>query len=164
MLNMHITNVAIVAGVIVVVIKDAKMTVEEHDGNITHHYTIHYPAHPERTSDPHYKDFNAYRNRTKDTAKCAIGLHRNDFSECDLKSPLELHHSHIEFSLQNGVELKWLEADYPGVSDPDTIGAWIETAANLEWLCLFHHRGHGGVHTAAYADVEAEKYVRGLIK
>ena len=140
------------------------MTVEEHDGNITHHYTIHYPAHPERTSDPHYKDFNAYRRRTKDTAKCAIGLHRNDFSECDLKSPLELHHSHIEFSLQNGVELKWLEADYPGVSDPDTVGAWIETAANLEWLCLFHHRGHGGVHTAAYADVEAEKYVRGLIK
>ena len=140
------------------------MTVEEHDGNITHHYTSHYPAHPERTSDPHYKDFNAYRSRTKDTAKCAIGLHRNDFSECDLKSPLELHHSHIEFSLQNGVELKWLEADYPGVSDPDTIGAWIETAANLEWLCLFHHRGHGGVHTAAYADVEAEKYVRGLIK
>jgi len=140
------------------------MTIEEHDGNITHHYTIHYPAHPERTSDPHYKDFNAYRRRTKDTAKCAIGLHRNDFSECDLKSPLELHHSHIEFSLQNGVELKWLEADYPGVSDPDTVGAWIETADNLEWLCLFHHRGHGGVHTAAYADVEAEKYVRGLIK
>ena len=138
--------------------------INEHDQNITHHYTVHYPAHPERTSDPHYKDFNAYRNRTKDTAKCAIGLHRNDFSECDLKSPLELHHSHIEFSLQNGVELKWLEADYPGVSDPDTIGAWIETAANLEWLCLFHHRGHGGVHTAAYADVEAEKYVRGLIK
>ena len=164
MLNMHTTNAVIVVGVIVVVIKDAKMTVEEHDGNITHHYTIHYPAHPERTSDPHYKDFNAYRNRTKDTAKCAIGLHRNNFSECDLKSPLELHHSHIEFSLQNGVELKWLEADYPGVSDPDTIGAWIETAANLEWLCLFHHRGHGGVHTAAYADVEAEKYVRGLIK
>ena len=139
------------------------MTIEEHDGNITHHYTIHYPAHPERTSDPHYKDFNAYRNRTKDTAQCAIGLHRNDFSECDLKSPLELHHSHIEFSLQNGVELKWLETDYPGVSDPDTIGAWIETAANLEWLCLFHHRGHGGVHTAAAADYEAEKYVRGLI-
>ena len=164
MLNMHTTNAVIVVGVIVVVIKDAKMTVEGHDGNITHHYTIHYPAHPERTSDPHYKDFNAYRRRTKDTAKCAIGLHRNDFSECDLKNPLELHHSHIEFSLQNGVELKWLEADYPGVSDPDTVGAWIETAANLEWLCLFHHRGHGGVHTAAYADVEAEKYVRGLIK
>ena len=161
MLNMLIINVAIVAGVIVVVIK---MTIEEHDQNITHHYTIHYPAHPERISDPHYKDFNAFRRRTKDTAQCAVGAHRNDFSECSLDKPLELHHSHIEFSLQNGVELKWLEIDYPGVSDPDNVGAWIETAANLEWLCLFHHRGHGGVHTAAYADVEAEKYVRGLIK
>jgi len=140
------------------------MTVGEHDANITHHYSIHYPAHPERTSDPHYKDFNAFRRRTHDTAVCAIGAHRNDFSECDLTKPLELHHAHIEFSLQNGVDLKWLEVDYPGVSNPDEVGAWVESADNLEWLCIFHHRGHGGVHTAAYADVEAEKYVRGLIK
>ena len=76
---------------------------------------------------------------------------------------MELHHSHIEFSLQNGVDLKWLEADYPGVSDPDTVGAWVESAENLEWLCIFHHRGRGGKHTVAAADFEAERYVRGLI-
>ena len=140
------------------------MTVESHDQNVTHHYIVHYPAHPERTSDPHYIDFNHFRQKTKDTAVCNIGAHRNDYSECDSDHPLELHHTYIEFSLQNGVELKWLEADYPGVSDPDTVGAWVESAANLEWLCLFHHRGHGGVHTAAAADYEAEKYVRGLIK
>ena len=140
------------------------MTVEEHDGNITHHYTIHYPAHPERTSDPHYKDFNSYRKRTKDTAQCSVGLHRNDFNECALDKPLELHHSHVEFSLQNGVDLKWLEVDYPGISDPENVGAWVESAANLEWLCEFHHRGHGGIHTTAASDYEAEKYVRGLIK
>jgi len=140
------------------------MTVESHDQNVTHHYTVHYPDHPERTSDPHYVDFNHFRAKTKDTAVCSIGSHRNDFSECDSDHPLELHHTHIEFSLQNGVDLKWLEADYPGVSDPDNIGAWVESADNLEWLCLFHHRGHGGVHTAAAADYEAEKYVRGLIK
>jgi hypothetical protein len=34
---------------------------------------------------------------------------------------LELHHSHIEFSLQNGVSLKALEKDYPGVSNPNEI-------------------------------------------
>ena len=140
------------------------MTVEAHDGHITHHYTIHYPAHPERTSDPHYKDFNSYRKRTKDSAKCVIGDHRNDFSECSLDKPLELHHSHVEFSLQNGVDLKWLEIDYPGISDPDSIGAWVESADNLLWLCEFHHRGNGGIHTAAASDYEAEKYVRGLIK
>ena len=124
------------------------MTVEKHDQNVTHHYTVHYPAHPERNSDPHYKDFNHYRKQTKATAKCSVGDHRNDFSEC---------------TLDKRVDLKWLEVDYPGISDPDTIGAWVESANNLVWLCEFHHRGFGGAHTASASDYEAEKYVRGLM-
>lgn len=134
-----------------------------HDGVVTHHYIVHYPDHAPRESDPHYRDFEAYRRRTKATAQCAIGQHRNDFSECSLDKPLELHHAHIEFSLQNGVDLKWLEADYPGVSDPNTVGAWVESANNLIWLCEAHHRGAGGVHVASASDFEAEKYVRSLI-
>lgn len=122
---------------------------------------MHYPEHPAREGDPHYVDFEAYRKRTKATAKCAIGLHRNDFSEC--AGGLELHHAHVEFSLQNGVDLQWLETDYPGISDPEHVGAWVESASNLMWLCEFHHRGHGGVHVASASDFEAEKYVRGLI-
>lgn len=137
--------------------------VKKHDQVTTHHYIVHYPPHPPRSGDPHYIDFEHYRRATKDTAQCVIGFHRNDFSECSLDKPLELHHSHIEFSLQNGVELKWLEVDYPGVSNPDFVGAWVESAANLVWLCEFHHRGPGGIHTAAASDFEAEKYVRGLI-
>jgi hypothetical protein len=133
-----------------------------HDANTTHHYLLHYPAHPPRAGDPHYVDFEAYRRRTHATAKCAIGEHRDDFSECH--GQLELHHAHVEFSLQNGVKLKWLEKDYPGISNPDEVGAWVESAANLMWLCEFHHRGHGGVHCASYADFEASKYVRGLIQ
>jgi hypothetical protein len=136
---------------------------EAHDGKVTHRYLVHYPEHEPREHDPHYRDFNAYRRRTKDTAQCAIGAHRNDFSECSLDKPLELHHAHIEFSLQNGVDLKWLEVDYPGVSDPDTVGAWVESADNLMWLCESHHRGASGIHTASASDFEAEKFVRGLI-
>lgn len=132
-----------------------------HDQATTHHYVAHYPPHPPRTEDPHYRDFEAYRRRTHATAKCAIGEHRSDFSECD--GGLELHHAHVEFSLQNGVDLAWLEKDYPGISNPDDVGAWVESAANLQWLCEFHHRGHGGVHVASASDFEAEKYVRGLI-
>lgn len=132
-----------------------------HDQNVTHRYTVHYPEHEPRQSDPHYRDFDHYRRRTQASAKCAIGQHRNDYSECD--GPLELHHAHIEFALQNGIDLKWLEADYPGISDQESVGAWVESAANLEWLCRFHHRGHGGVHVASAADFEAERYVRGLI-
>jgi hypothetical protein len=134
-----------------------------HNQAVTHHYIVHYPDHEPRESDPHYRDFNAYRRRTKSTAQCAIGYHRNDFSECSLDKPLELHHAHIEFSLQNGVDLRWLEVDYPGVSDPSIIGAWVESADNLLWLCQAHHRGPGGIHVAAASDFEAEKYVRNLI-
>jgi len=135
---------------------------DAHDQAITNSYVVHYPPHEPREDDPHYKDFNAYRNRTKDTAKCAIGEHRSDFSECN--GGLELHHSHIEFSLQNGVDLKWLETDYPGVSNPDEVGAWVESGANLMWLCMRHHRAAGaGIHHAAYADYEASKYVHNLI-
>ena len=139
---------------------------EAHDQKTTHSYMVHYPEHPARQDDPHYVDFNHIHNEwKKDPEKwqCAIGKHRNDFSECELTKPLELHHSHVEFSLQNGVELAWLEKDYPGISDPKSVGAWVESADNLIVLCVHHHRGHGGVHVAAAADYEAAKYVRGLL-
>ena len=137
--------------------------IDAHDQKITHRYLIHYPAHPPRSGDPHYVDFEHYRRLTHATAACAVGAHRGDFSECSLDQPLELHHAHIEFSLQNGVDLAWLEHDYPGISDPAQVGAWIESAANLVWLCVFHHRGSGGAHTVSASDYEAEKYVRGLL-
>ncbi len=142
------------------------MTIAAHNQAITHHYTIHYPEHPARTDDPHYKDFEALRAKLKanpDTWKCAIGAHRNDFSECSLDQPLELHHAHVEFSLQNGIDLAWLEKDYPGISDPTSVGAWVESAANLTVICVAHHRGSGGVHVASASDYEAEKYVKALI-
>jgi hypothetical protein len=127
---------------------------------------MHYPEHPARADDPHYVDFEAYRKAHIGTARCAIGLHRSDYSECssgDSNRGLELHHSHVEFSLQNGIDLAWLEPDYPGISDPDQEGAWVESGANLIFLCEFHHRGAGGVHTSSASDYEAEKYVKGLI-
>lgn len=142
---------------------DDTAPVAAHDQPETKRYVVHYPAHPARTDDPHYVDFEAYRRRTHATAQCAVGAHRGDFSECSLDQPLELHHAHVEFALQNGVDLAWLEKDYPGISDPTTVGAWVESAANLVWLCVAHHRGHAGAHVASASDYEAEKYVRGLI-
>nr|WP_207949700.1 hypothetical protein [Mycobacterium eburneum] len=134
---------------------------DAHNQRVTHSYVVRFPEHPARKSDPHYRDFEAYRRRTHATAKCAIGEHRGDFSECH--GQLELHHAHVEFALQNGVDLAWLEVDYPGISDPDEVGAWVESAENLTWLCLRHHRGDAGVHVLSASDFEAQKYVRGLI-
>lgn len=136
-----------------------------HKQRVTHSYWIAYPDHEPRSSDPHYKDFEAFKTRTKATARCAMAVRfgGEEAAGCDTTHPLETHHAHIEFAIANSVDLSVLEQDYPGVSNPDEVGAWIETAANLEWLCQFHHRGHGGKHIASVSDFEGERYVRGLI-
>lgn len=137
------------------------MTTPSHDQKVSHDYLVHYPEHPPRKSDPHYKDFEAFRRRTRKTAKCAFAVRIGDFSLCE--GVLELHHTHVEFALQNGIDLALLERDYPGISDPKSVGAWVESADNLTWYCSKHHRGHGGVHCASSADFEAEHYIRKLI-
>jgi hypothetical protein len=139
------------------------MMTEAHKQVVTHRYTILYPAHEPRKSDPHYVDFEAYRKAHVQTAVCAFALRTGDDSECDHDHPLELHHAHIEFALQNGVDLRLLERDYPGVSNPDEVGAWVESGQNLVFYCRAHHRGPGGVHSATSSDFEAEHYVRQLI-
>lgn len=140
----------------------------------SHRYFMHYPPHPARKDDPHYVDFDHYHRNMRAKARCYIG-ERIGYEDCknpegetaqpegDFQPGLELHHSHIEFSLQNGVSLTALEKDYPGVSDADNVGKWVESADNLIWLCAWHHRGSAGAHTAAYADWEASKYIQGLI-
>jgi len=146
-----------------------------HKQAFTHRYFVSYPDHAPRQDDPNYTDFNAYHTRTRPTARCSLGA-TVGFDQCKdaqgnpAPAPtageqpgLELHHAHIEFALENEVDLSLLEADYPGVSNPSEVGAWVESAANLIWLCAWHHRGAGGVHNASASDYEAEHYVRNLI-
>lgn len=76
--------------------------------------------------------------------------------------PLEAHHKLIELAMLNEVDLELLEADFPGISVQD-VGAWIDSDANLELLCLNHHRGPMGVHMASFSDFTSESYVRDLI-
>lgn len=133
-----------------------------HDQVVTNRYTLHYLDHAPRADDPHYKDFEHYRRTHIATATCMFADARGgDASEC--AGGLELHHRHVEFALLNGVDLALLERDYPGISNRDELGAWIESGTNLVFLCAKHHRGHGGIHHASAADWEAEHYVRGLI-
>jgi len=142
--------------------------VPAHDQQVTHKYHVHYPDHEPREGDANYVDFHAYRRRTAATAKCVFGEVRGDFSDCkpgpeNWPKGLELHHAHIEFALQNAIDLALLEKIYPGVSDAQKIGEWVESAENLIWLCTFHHRGHGGVHVASSSDYEASRFIRGLL-
>jgi hypothetical protein len=139
-------------------------SVVAHDQAISHRYVMHFPPHPSRPGDPHYKAFEAYRRKNEATAACYVGA-RIGTDHC-LPGPLELHHAHIEFSLQNGVDPVALAKDFPGIhpdATPDEIDAWVETEPNFRWLCAYHHRGAAGAHTSAHADWEAALYVRNLI-
>lgn len=135
--------------------------VAAHTQQVSNRYIVAYPAHPPRSGDPHYVDFEAFRRRTRKTAKCAYAVEVGCADEC--AGGLELHHAHLEFALQNGVDLHHLEHAYPGISDPLKVGAWVESAANLIWLCEKHHRGAGtGVHHLSASDYEASKWTAGV--
>ncbi len=136
--------------------------VAAHTQLVTHRYLLTYPEHGPRRADPHYVDFEAYRKRTKGSAVCTFAVATGVIGEC--AGGLELHHSHVEYAMLNAVDFASLERRYPGISDPTTVGAWVESADNLEWLCVWHHRGHGGKHSAAAADYEAQAYIRDLIR
>lgn len=148
---------------------------DAHAAAQTHHYTMHYPAHEARADDPHYVDFNHYHRQHRATARCYIG-ERLGFAECKdehgaastidangEQSGVELHHGIVEFSLVNEVDFAALEHDHPGISNPDEVGAWVESDENFRWLCAWHHRGAAGAHTASHSDWEASQYVHGLI-
>jgi hypothetical protein len=127
---------------------DGGGVVAAHIAKQSHAYVIHFPAHPARTDDPHFKDFDHYHRTTRASARCYTG-ERVGFQDCrdaqgnpctidaaGQQAGLELHHAHVEFALQQGISLAALEHDYPGISNPDEVGAWVETAANLRWICV----------------------------
>ena len=151
-------------------------TVAAHSAPQTHHYVMHFPDHPARTSDPHYVDFNHYHQTHRATARCYIGEHIGfgdcrdaQFNPCPVPTDggeqpgLELHHAFVEFSLQQGIDLSALEKDFPGISNTTDVGAWVESDTNFRWLCAWHHRGAAGAHTASHSDWTASIYVPSLI-
>ena len=139
-----------------------------HNQKFTHSYIVVYPAHEPRAHDPHRHDFLAWKQdrKTSSTWYCDFAQeHRaGDTSECDMQHPLEAHHKVVELAMINEVDFTLLEADYPGISDPDAAGAWIDSDANLTLLCSFHHRGPMGVHCASYSDFGSEFFIRNLIE
>ncbi len=132
-----------------------------HQQQETHKYLIHYPDHYPRQTDPHYPAFEAYRKAHIATAKCHYADVTGDASQC--QGGLELHHRIIEFALQNAVDFARLSKDYPALTDPSQVAAWVESEPNFRFYCEFHHRGHAGVHVASSSDFEASYYVKDLI-
>lgn len=141
---------------------------DAHVQKASHSYLVHYPEHAPRAQDPHKKDFEAWKRKRKESGTWYCDFaheHRGgDESECDMQHPLEAHHRTVELAMLNEVDFALLEADYPGISDSASAGAWIDGDSNLTLLCVSHHRGPMGVHCASYSDYGSEFYVRNLIQ
>lgn len=134
--------------------------VPAHDQIESSRYIVHYPSHLPRKEDPFYSAFVAYHRATARTAKCFIGI-RVGFKHCN--GGLELHHAHVEYSLANGIDLKAIQVDFPDLTNEHEVQKWVESEHNFRWLCMFHHRGHAGVHVVSHAIWEAGQYVPGLV-
>ena len=104
-----------------------------------------YPQHEPREKDPHYNMFRSVRERMNRLGlmKCWI---------CNSTDNIELHHSLIEFALQNGVDILKFESEYPEfkIQSDDEFRNFIESEGNLLPLCVLHHRGICGVHSLPY--------------
>jgi len=123
------------------VAKDDDVT-EAHDQRLTVHIITHVPEHQPREDDPHYHLFTAAKARMK-----RQGLWRCAINDDYCGGNVELHHTHIEFSQTQGMDLaKVNEAFGLHLDNDDDFQEWIEGPGNLEPLCEVHHRTHYGVH------------------
>lgn len=113
-----------------------------HTQKLTLHILASIPEHEPRETDPHYHLFEQAKARMKRQGlwRCAI-----DDDLCS--GPIELHHSHIEFSQANGADLDKINRALGLHLDSDeAFQQWVESPGNLEPLCATHHRTHYGVH------------------
>lgn len=140
-----------------------KRTVAAHDQGETHRYRVHYPSHAPRSGDPHYALFEAYRRRTRPTARCSMAVRYGTDEHCS--GGLELHHGAVEFAVANEVHLDLVMRDFPEVHDEESFERWVESGASqLMWLCAHHHRGTAGVHVVSAADWAAAQYAPGFLQ
>lgn len=109
-----------------------------------------FPDHEPRESDPHYHLFNDARAKLKAAGKWVCWACGK--TEAQVGSPLEAHHSTIEFALANGVDVLKFKERFPefNVSTDEELFAFVEGESNLTILCTDHHRGLHGIHSLPY--------------
>jgi hypothetical protein len=116
--------------------------VAAHDQMTTLHVIAHIPEHLPRAGDPAYALFNAARARLK-----KLGLLTCIINDAYCGGGPELHHSHVEFSQSNAMDLDKINKVFgQHLTDDGEFQAWIEGPGNLEVLCVNHHRTSFGIH------------------
>jgi hypothetical protein len=119
----------------------------------------YFPDHTPREGDPHYHYFNAARKRLHEAGKLVCWVCGK--GEGDPHNPIELHHTMVEYALQNEFDIARFEQDYPefGIMSDEDFFRWVEQDDhNLTALCAEHHTGLLGIHRMDYPTWQAIKY------
>lgn len=121
-----------------------------HDQQQTIHGVVHYPEHTARIADKYQSEFDAAKTRLKALGlyKCVVcGVGEGEPGWDGQPASIELHHSHVEFSMENTIDLvKANEAFGQHFASDDDFAKWVDSPDNLEPLCVYHHRGAEGIH------------------
>ena len=118
-----------------------------HSQKVTYTVEEWFPAHLPRKNDPHYRVFDATRKRLKRLGKlicwrCGVKegdlLLDEDGHPTTAKASIELHHSVVEYSLANAVDIEEFGKLYPElhVEDDETFLQFVESEGNLLPLCV----------------------------
>jgi hypothetical protein len=117
----------------------------EHSHSQTVRFVCYFPEHEPREGDSHYHLFNQARARLQRQGllKCW---------RCAATQEIQLHHSIIEFSLANGVDVAKFSHLYPEfhVEDDEDFARFIEGEGNLTPLCIRCHIGEQAIHLLPY--------------
>ena len=118
---------------------------------------FYYPEHAPREADPHYHVFRETRRRLK-----RLGALKCWIDNADCRGEIELHHSLVEFSLANIVDVAHFRALYPEfqIASDDAFLDWINSEANCLPLCAQHHRGVLGIHSIHYSGWVAQRFMK----
>ena len=131
---------------------DAAAIVSAHAVSRTLHETVYTPTHPQRgASSPEFRETKAAL--LKECPNCYICGRTAEESG----SPLELHHTSVEWSLANSAALAKIQVDYPQAK---SVGQFLDSVDNGLILCAKCHRSSlYGVHMITFPAWVVQKYL-----
>lgn len=144
--------------IIRIVEADELVSAQEYRDTVTIRVEQFFPDHEPRDEDPHYSVFRAARKQLKKDGRLVCFICG---AENTKESPIELHHHHVEWSLQNGVDLeKFFRCHDTEVKERtrEELSRWTDSIENVLPLCQHHHRGAGGIHCLPHPQWIIQRY------
>lgn len=114
---------------------------------------VAYPPHEPRQASPTYRKTHHHLIVVLDAPCWACGIRRST------GGAMETHHAHFEWAAQNGLDLEKVTADWPQITDAESLARWVDSEGNMLVLCAVHHRGqHTGIHAISYPAWLLQRY------